>query len=77
MKFYKTPDSILKRQLELYDEIAKKYMATNPLFKEIIAVAARVRQAGDAVGAGLHHEPQDGVRSLLRTEREVADLTAH
>jgi len=37
VKFYKTPDSILKRQLELYDEITKKYIASNPLFKEIIA----------------------------------------
>src|SRR4051812_2288643 len=36
VRFFKTPDSILKRQLELYDEIAKKYVGTNPLFKEII-----------------------------------------
>jgi TRAP-type mannitol/chloroaromatic compound transport system substrate-binding protein len=36
VKFYKTPDPILKRQLELYDEITKKYVGTNPLFKEII-----------------------------------------
>src|SRR5262245_61614264 len=36
VKFYKTPDPILKRQLELYDEITKKYIASNPLFKEII-----------------------------------------
>jgi TRAP-type mannitol/chloroaromatic compound transport system substrate-binding protein len=37
VKFYKTPDAILKKQLELYDEITKKYIASNPLFKEIIA----------------------------------------
>src|SRR3954462_4496044 len=36
VKFYKTPDAILKRQLELYDDISKKYIASNPLFKEII-----------------------------------------
>ena len=36
VRFFKTPDSILKRQLELYDEVAKKYVASNPLFKEII-----------------------------------------
>ena len=36
VRFFKTPDAILKRQLELYDEIAKKYIANNPLFKEII-----------------------------------------
>jgi TRAP-type mannitol/chloroaromatic compound transport system substrate-binding protein len=36
VKFYKTPDAVLKRQLELYDEVAKKYLTTNPLFREII-----------------------------------------
>jgi TRAP-type mannitol/chloroaromatic compound transport system substrate-binding protein len=36
VRFFKTPDPILKRQLELYDEIVKKYLGTNPLFKEII-----------------------------------------
>ena len=36
VRFFKTPDAILKRQLELYDEIAKKYIDSNPLFKEII-----------------------------------------
>jgi TRAP-type mannitol/chloroaromatic compound transport system substrate-binding protein len=36
VRFFKTPDAILKRQLELYDEIAKKYSGANPLFKEIV-----------------------------------------
>jgi TRAP-type mannitol/chloroaromatic compound transport system substrate-binding protein len=36
VRFFKTPDSILKRQLELYDEVTRKYVGTNPLFKEII-----------------------------------------
>ena len=36
VRFFKTPDPILKKQLELYDEISKKYIGTNPLFKEII-----------------------------------------
>ncbi|MEA2988309.1 MAG: hypothetical protein QOG83_1020 [Alphaproteobacteria bacterium] len=35
VKFYKTPDAILQRQLELYDEIVTKKAAENPLFKEI------------------------------------------
>ncbi|MEA2904417.1 MAG: hypothetical protein QOI12_1804 [Alphaproteobacteria bacterium] len=35
VKFYKTPDAILQRQLELYDEIVAKKAAENPLFKEI------------------------------------------
>ncbi len=36
VKFYKTPDGVLQRQLEVYDEVAKKKAAENPLFKEII-----------------------------------------
>jgi len=48
VKFYKTPDAILKRQLEVYDEVAKKKAAENPMFKEIaesqIAFAKRAVQ---------------------------------
>src|SRR5215813_1783524 len=36
VKFYRTPDSVLKSQLELYDEVARKYVTSNPMFKEII-----------------------------------------
>src|SRR5438874_1935521 len=36
VRFYKTPDAILKQQLEVYDEVVKKKSAENPLFKEIL-----------------------------------------
>lgn len=36
VKVYKTPDPVLKRQLEIYDEVAKKKASENPLFKEIV-----------------------------------------
>ena len=36
VKFYKTPDSVLKKQLEVYDDTVRKYAGTNPLFKEIV-----------------------------------------
>ena len=36
VRFFKTPDAILKRQLEIYDEVAAKKSADNPLFKEIL-----------------------------------------
>ena len=36
VKFYKTPDAILKQQLEVYDEVVKKKSAENPLFREIL-----------------------------------------
>jgi TRAP-type mannitol/chloroaromatic compound transport system substrate-binding protein len=48
VKFYKTPASILQRQLELYDQIIRKKAAEDPLFKEIvesqIAFAQRATQ---------------------------------
>ena len=36
VKFYRTPDAVLKRQLEVYDEVVTKKAAENPLFKEIV-----------------------------------------
>jgi TRAP-type mannitol/chloroaromatic compound transport system substrate-binding protein len=48
VKFYKTPDSVLKKQLEVYDDVVRKYAAANPLFKEIaesqLAFAKRATQ---------------------------------
>ncbi|HRA77365.1 MAG TPA: C4-dicarboxylate ABC transporter [Burkholderiaceae bacterium] len=45
VKFYKTPDTILQEQLKIYDGVAQKMAAANPLFKEILdsqrAFAAR------------------------------------
>ena len=34
VKFYKTPDAILKRQLDIWDEVVTKRSAENPLFKK-------------------------------------------
>ena len=36
VRFFKTPDAILKKQLEVYDDVVRKKSAENPLFKEII-----------------------------------------
>src|SRR6201991_4088175 len=36
VKFYKTPDAILRQQLEIYDDVVKKKQADNPLFKKIV-----------------------------------------
>jgi TRAP-type mannitol/chloroaromatic compound transport system substrate-binding protein len=35
VRFYKTPDSLLQKQLEVYDAAADKKASDNPLFKEI------------------------------------------
>ncbi len=46
VRFYKTPDAILKKQLEVYDTVVEKKSGENALFKEIlesqIAFARRV-----------------------------------
>ncbi|HET8538684.1 MAG TPA: TRAP transporter substrate-binding protein [Anaeromyxobacter sp.] len=34
VKFWKTPDAILKRQLDIWDEVVAKKSAENPLFKK-------------------------------------------
>ena len=36
VKFYKTPEAVLKKQLEVFDEVVKKKAAENPMFKEIL-----------------------------------------
>ncbi|WP_245421804.1 TRAP transporter substrate-binding protein [Rhodoplanes serenus] len=36
VRFYKTPDPVLKKQLEVYDEVVKKKASENPMFKEIL-----------------------------------------
>ena len=36
VKFYKTPDSILQKQLDIYDQVVEKKSGENPLFKEIV-----------------------------------------
>jgi len=35
VRFYKTPDSVLQKQLEVFDQVEAKYSAQNPMFKEI------------------------------------------
>jgi TRAP-type mannitol/chloroaromatic compound transport system substrate-binding protein len=35
VRFFKTPDAVLQRTLVLYDEVARKKSAENPMFKEI------------------------------------------
>jgi len=36
VKVYKTPDSVLQKQLDIFDGVMAKYSAANPLFKEVI-----------------------------------------
>jgi TRAP-type mannitol/chloroaromatic compound transport system substrate-binding protein len=36
VKFYKTPDTILKRQLDIWDEVIAKKAAADPMFKKVL-----------------------------------------
>jgi TRAP-type mannitol/chloroaromatic compound transport system substrate-binding protein len=36
VRFFKTPDAVLKKQLEIYDQVVAKKAAENPLFKKIL-----------------------------------------
>jgi TRAP-type mannitol/chloroaromatic compound transport system substrate-binding protein len=36
VRFYKTPDAILQKQLDIYDQVVEKKAGENPLFKEIL-----------------------------------------
>jgi TRAP-type mannitol/chloroaromatic compound transport system substrate-binding protein len=36
VKFYRTPDSVLQKQLEVFDAVQEKKSSENPLFKEIV-----------------------------------------
>jgi TRAP-type mannitol/chloroaromatic compound transport system substrate-binding protein len=36
VKFYKTPDAVLQKQIDIFDEVVTKKSAENPLFKEVV-----------------------------------------
>src|SRR3972149_9584232 len=36
VRMYKTPDSVLQKQLDIFDGVIAKYSAANPLFKEVL-----------------------------------------
>jgi TRAP-type mannitol/chloroaromatic compound transport system substrate-binding protein len=36
VQFYKTPDAILRNQLEVWDKVCAKKSAENPMFKKVL-----------------------------------------
>jgi hypothetical protein len=65
VKFYKTPDAILQKQLEVYDSGVEKKASDNAIFKEILESQKKVRRACRQVGPGRLREPAHGVQPLL------------
>ena len=74
VRFYKTPDSLLQKQLEVYDAAADKKTADNPMFKEIVGVAARLRGARGEVGSRHQRQPPHGLQPLLRQAGRQEEL---
>ena len=71
VKFYKTPDAILAKQLELYDDIIAKKAIRKPDLQGDRAIADRLRAPHRRAGSRTRSSTSHGVRSLLRTEREA------
>ncbi len=68
VKFYKTPDSILQKELDVFDEVMEKYAAKNPLFKEILEFAEGICQARGELVPGHRGQPAHGLQPLLRRQ---------
>ena len=68
VKFYKTPDAILQKQLEMYDQIAAKKIGRQSAVQGDRRVAEGVRRARGEVGHGQQRQPAHGVQPLLRRE---------
>ena len=66
VRFYKTPDSILQKQLEVYDQVADKKSSDNPHVQGDRRVAEGVRGAGGEVGPRHQRQPAHGLQPLLR-----------
>ena len=73
VKFYKTPDAILQKQLELYDQVVAKKSARQPAVHGDHRVAEEVRRARGEVGPGQQREPPHGVQPLLRRRRRPTE----
>ena len=68
VRFYKTPDAILQRQLEVFDSVVGGEGEGKPAVQGDRGIAARVRPAGDAMGAG-HRTCTAGWRSTTTSGR--------
>jgi TRAP-type mannitol/chloroaromatic compound transport system substrate-binding protein len=68
VKFYKTPDTILQKQLDIFDEVMVKYAAGNPLFQEVLDSQKVFRQACGELVPGHRRQPAHGLQPLLRRQ---------
>ena len=74
VKFYKTPDAILKRAARGLRRGRQEEGGRQSAVQGDPRVAARLRQARDALGAGHGRQPPHGLRPLLRAERAAKKI---
>jgi TRAP-type mannitol/chloroaromatic compound transport system substrate-binding protein len=68
VRFYKTPDSVLRAQITAYDTAAAKKGEGNALFKEIEASQKAFAERAVKWDMDNNVKPPDGLRPLLRRE---------
>ncbi len=65
VRFYRTPDSILQKQLEIFDQVEAKKSAENPDVQRSRRIAARLCRARGKVGSRHQRCPPHGLQSLF------------
>ena len=70
VKFYKTPDAILKRQLEIWDEVVKKRSDENPLFKKVFESQRAFAERAGRWQSDTQRRLPHGAEPLLRRQEE-------
>jgi hypothetical protein len=68
VKFYKTPDPILKRQLAAWDKVTREEAAENPLFAKVLESQRAFAQRAAALAERHHRQFPHGLRPLLLEE---------
>ena len=66
VKFYKTPDAILRAQLAAWDKIIAKKASGERIFKKVLDSQRAFAERAGAMAERLHGGLQDGVQPLLR-----------
>ena len=77
VKFYKTPDAILRAQLEAWDKTIAKKATDNPIFKKVLDSPEGFRPARRPVAERLPGRLQDGLQPLLRQGRQEVLIGLH
>jgi hypothetical protein len=68
VKFYKTPDALLQKQLTLWDAIVEKKSAENPAVQGNRRLPEGLRRARGQVGPGRLRQPAHGGQPFLRSQ---------